>query len=139
VCVCVYTCVCVCVCVYTCVCVCVSVYTLKLRVLIQCIFYFEHNFVTLTLFCVRDDVYKCCSGRYVVRGEQTFHMNPCQYIRTGYCWIVFTVELREIDMYKCGQTSEGYEGVTVSHYCLDCTKLYCLTYEENICTTYKST
>jgi len=56
----------------------------------------------------------------------------CVYMTTGsgYCWIVvwliFTVQLCEIDMYRCGQTAEGYEGITVSHYGLKCIKLYFL-------------
>jgi len=56
----------------------------------------------------------------------------CVYMTTssGYCWIVvwliFTVQLCEIDMYRCGQTAEGYEGVTVIHYGMECINLYFL-------------
>jgi len=49
---------------------------------------------------------------------------------SGYCcivvWLIFTVELCEIDMYRCGQTSVGYEGINISHYRLHCTNLYFL-------------
>ena len=54
----------------------------------------------------------------------------CVYMTTGsgYCcivvWLIFTVQLCEIDMYRCGQTSEGYEGVTVSNYRSQFIKLY---------------
>ena len=54
---------------------------------------------------------------------------------SGCCWIVvwliFTVQLCEIDMYRCGENWEGYEGITVSHYRLECIKLYCLYIRRN--------
>jgi len=36
---------------------------------------------------------------------------------------MFTVEQYEIDMYKCGQNCECYEGITVSHYRFKCANI----------------
>jgi len=47
-------------------------------------------------------------------------------------YLIFTVELCEFDMYKCGQISECYEGIMFIHYCLKCIKVYCL----NVCSKY---
>jgi len=47
---------------------------------------------------------------------------------SGCCWIVvwliFTVQLCEINVYKFGQTSECYEGITVGYYRLECIVMY---------------
>ena len=54
------------------------------------------------------------------------------YITTGsgYCcivvWLIFTVQLCEIDMYRRGQNWERYEGRIVGRYGLPCINIYCL-------------
>jgi len=52
---------------------------------------------------------------------------------------MFTVEQYEIDMYKCGQHSECYEGITVAIIVFSVLISRFIIYAESIFTTYNCT